>query len=782
MPAPYLRPFFFLLMLMLSSPISSAREQLASLSLAGWQKRIWESPDKAVSTPLAPAETLSIPVELPGRQEFVQPDPGAFALWQQATHLQMEFRVPEGLPESARLVIFTRDKDFLWRQNRRPLVRPPGGILQLRLPIRNREAEQAWEGKGHQRPWNPLSPKILLEYGFAIESETGATETFSGQIELLSAALWKYAQAGTRHEVYDLAFRPRQPRIGQRIEFSFRLSNWPLNPFQQESADIQAEITLPNGQKELIRAFYHEDFLYDSSQWDKTRCLSPAGSPQWKIRFCPRLEGTHSVRILGCVDKRKWSLPPLEFRARGNIRPWHGFVRTDPKHRAYLQFEDETPFWGLGVNVRSPFDQRYQQVAPYSTWQDMGLAAYDHLFPKYRQHGINVVEVWMSSWWLALEWIHDAPGFHGVGHFNQYRAWMLDHILRLAEENDIYLILVLNNHGKFGTTYDTEWARNPYNKANGGFLENCEDYYTSEEAKAAFRATADYIVARWGASPNLLSWKLFTEVDLTGPSIEFYHHPSVAAWHAEMGSYLKKIDPYKHPVTTHWMLGYHLINDAIANLPELDFLSTDAYYNPGGGTEALVNMLKTGVLYGQKWNKPLVITEYGGSSYADNMGNLMKQVEIGLWTGLFNEAGILPMYWWFALLEDKNLYHHFDAVNRFASNEDRRGLERNEYRLDNGPLSVNEMRSPERYYAWLFDTEYYFTEQENRPPALHSDKKLMVDHLQPGSYALEIWNSRSGEILHRENRVISEAKTPLSIPLPEFRQSLAVKLKRIPEE
>ncbi|MDD3953214.1 MAG: hypothetical protein PHY82_04775 [Lentisphaeria bacterium] len=782
MPAPYLRPFFFLLMLMLSSPISSAREQLASLSLAGWQKRIWESPDKAVSTPLAPAETLSIPVELPGRQEFVQPDPGAFALWQQATHLQMEFRVPEGLPESARLVIFTRDKDFLWRQNRRPLVRPPGGILQLRLPIRNREAEQAWEGKGHQRPWNPLSPKILLEYGFAIESETGATETFSGQIELLSAALWKYAQAGTRHEVYDLAFRPRQPRIGQRIEFSFRLSNWPLNPFQQESADIQAEITLPNGQKELIRAFYHEDFLYDSSQWDKTRCLSPAGSPQWKIRFCPRLEGTHSVRILGCVDKRKWSLPPLEFRARGNIRPWHGFVRTDPKHRAYLQFEDETPFWGLGVNVRSPFDQRYQQVAPYSTWQDMGLAAYDHLFPKYRQHGINVVEVWMSSWWLALEWIHDAPGFHGVGHFNQYRAWMLDHILRLAEENDIYLILVLNNHGKFGTTYDTEWARNPYNKANGGFLENCEDYYTSEEAKAAFRATADYIVARWGASPNLLSWKLFTEVDLTGPSIEFYHHPSVAAWHAEMGSYLKKIDPYKHPVTTHWMLGYHRINDAIANLPELDFLSTDAYYNPGGGTEALVNMLKTGVLYGQKWNKPLVITEYGGSSYADNMGNLMKQVEIGLWTGLFNEAGILPMYWWFALLEDKNLYHHFDAVNRFASNEDRRGLERNEYRLDNGPLSVNEMRSPERYYAWLFDTEYYFTEQENRPPALHSDKKLMVDHLQPGSYALEIWNSRSGEILHRENRVISEAKTPLSIPLPEFRQSLAVKLKRIPEE
>jgi len=447
-----------------------------------------------------------------------------------------------------------------------------------------------------------------------------------------------------------------------------------------------------------------------------------------------------------------------------------------------LQFEDESVFWGMGVNVRSPFDLRYQQVAPYSQWQDMGLAAYDHLFPKYRQVGINVVEVWMSSWWLALEWINDAPGFHGVGYFNQYRAWMLDHILRLAEENDIYLILVLNNHGKFGTTYDTEWARNPYNKINGGFLENCEDYYTSEQAKQAFRDTADYIVARWGASPNLLSWKLFTEVDLTGPSTEFYHHPSVAAWHAEMGSYLKKIDLHKHPVTTHWMLGYHRINDAIAMLPELDFLTTDAYYNPGGGTEALVKMLKDGVPRGHKWNKPLVITEYGGSSYADSMGNLMKQVEIGLWCGLFNEAGILPMYWWFALLEDKDLYQPFAAASRFASGEDRRGLERNEYQLPESALLVNEMKAAERYYAWLFDKEYYYSQVENLQPALHNGKKLAIPQLLPGQYKLEIWNPRSGEILQQDILLVADEKTSLSIPLPEFNQSLALKLKRLLEE
>ena len=184
----------------------------------------------------------------------------------------------------------------------------------------------------------------------------------------------------------------------------------------------------------------------------------------------------------------------------------------------------------------------------------------------------------MCSWWLALEWINDAPGFHGVGQFNQYRAWMLDYILRLAEENGIKLILVINNHGKFGMSYDTEWKRNPFNKELGGFLERCEEYFSNAEAKQMFKNLADYMVARWSASPNILFWKLFTEVDLTGPDISYYQRTGdIAAWHHEMGGYLKGIDIYQHPITTHWMLSYHRIDAAISAVPELDLLTTDAY-------------------------------------------------------------------------------------------------------------------------------------------------------------------------------------------------------------
>lgn len=769
--------FLFLFSLLFAGPAGIMAENVVQeLLLSGWQQRSWSAAGVPTLVALpAPSPGLNMPVSFPGRQEFLTTAFGTASDWARATHLELRLAIPERMPQSARLAVFARDRDFLWRQVRLPVTRDDAGQMRLLLPIAGRVAEDTWSGVGHSRPWNALTCALLLEIGCAWELETGASESFTGTAELLALRLLQ-EEPPPQQQVYDLSFAPRRPFVGGRIEFSFRLSTWPRQPFSWASAQISAAITLPNGQTENIAGFYYEDFLYDASEWDKTRCLTPAGKPCYKLRYCPRLEGEHSIQISATVDGREIPFAPMTFTAREDVRPWPGFVRCDPQHKAFLKFDNGAPFWGLGVNVRSPFDNRYQQVAPYSNWQDMGLSAYEHLFRKYRQQGINVVEVWMSSWWLALEWINDAPGFHGVGHYNQYRAWMLDYILKLAEENDIYLILALNNHGKFGMVYDTEWERNPYNVNCGGFLEQCEDFYTSEKAKEAFRNVARYIVSRWGASDHLLTWKLFTEVDLTGPTIEFYHHPSVAAWHAEMGAFLKSIDIYQHPVNTHWMLGYHRINDAIATLPELDFLTTDAYYSLGGGTQALVEMLRTGVSYARKWAKPMVITEFGGSSYADSMGNLMRQVEIGLWTGLFNESAILPLYWWFALLEDKDLYQHYRSISRFAAHEDRRGLSLRNYAMADAPLSVNEMYSADRYYAWLFDTDYFYSEQENLLPQPQKDRVLTGISLAPGDYTQVIWDCQNGNIREQQHVKVSAGGEQVSVRLPEFTQSIAVKI------
>ena len=47
----------------------------------------------------------------------------------------------------------------------------------------------------------------------------------------------------------------------------------------------------------------------------------------------------------------------------------------------------------------------------------------------------------LSPWWLALEWMEDAPGNHGVGHYNQFRAWKLDRLFEFSQCCPIILMV-----------------------------------------------------------------------------------------------------------------------------------------------------------------------------------------------------------------------------------------------------------------------------------------------------------------------------------------------------
>jgi hypothetical protein len=784
--------FLVSLSLCLGSQAAENSEQVLASFADGagtWVRREWDANHQAQTAalevvPAAQGEGnwLRLPLKLPGRNEFVAPTGVSWHGWQEVC-----FRVvlPADLPATAVVCIFTKDNDHLWRQVRLPAPAQRGTPTEITVPIGGPEAAQAWSYRDHERPWHPLTPRSLVEYGLAIEPDTGAGEAFEGDAFLTAVLLRKPGLVQPESTLRDLTVYPRSPRVGERFEVSFRLADDYRDPFHPDSARIEALITTPAGATETVRGFYYEGFLYDPlmprissdpQTADVSACLTPHGAPSFRVRYCPRTQGRHTLQITATVEGRVIALPPLKFLAAAPAEDYRGFVRRDPDHPRYLVWDDATHFWSLGLNVRSPYDTRYAQVVPYSTWRDEGLALYPRLFAAYREHGIRVVEVWMSSWWLALEWINDNRGFHGVGYYNPYRAWMLDYILEQAEANGILLILVLNNHGKFGALNDTEWARNPYNRANGGFLDSCEEYFSKPEARAAFRRTCDYIVARWGASPNLLMWKLFSEIDLTGTSYDFYTQPQVAEWHREMGAYLKQIDPYKHLTTTHWMLSYARINAAIGGLPELDVLTTDAYYQ-GGGTAQLLDMLRGGNAFAGAMRKPLLITEYGGSPHADTMGNLIKQAHLGVWTGFFNEAPAAPMFWWFALVEEKGLYPIYTALWKFAENEDRRGLEPALRGIAGKELAVSELRGDRRLLAWGFDAAYYLSEDENAAPAPRTDVVFETPAPKPGVYTLELWDVAEGRVAETRPLTVADGQASVSIVLPVFTRDFALKLK-----
>jgi hypothetical protein len=538
--------------------------------------------------------------------------------------------------------------------------------------------------------------------------------------------------------------------------------------------DLVGTITTPGGKAVPVRAFYVEDFAYDAARYGQQLVL-PQGMPRFALRYTPLEEGEHLLRLAGTLGGEPFALPDQRFTVQPSLLPWRGYVRPsphDPRLLAYSVGDEE--FWGLGMNVRSPDDTRYVASFPFTAWDYQDLDIYEKLLPQYAANGIKVIEVWMSPWWLALEWIPDAPGNHGIGEMNQWRAWKLDRLLRRCEELDLYLVLVLNNHGKFSAWIDSDWERSPFNRQNGGPLDTPMEYFSLPVARQAYARLADYLVARWGYSSHLLAWKLFTEIDLTGNNREWYKEPAVKEWHAFAGDYLKRIDPNQHLVTTHWATSYEMVNRDLALIPQLDMLTLDIYYQ-GSGAEHFFDYLLATSDFLDGMGKPGIITEFGGSPHGDTLPHILHQLHLALWGGFFTRFPVSPCFWWFPLVEEQNLYHEYAAVARFAEGEHRAGSRAYHKRLDE-QLFLFELRQPQTRHYWLVDTSYYFSGSLTLRPPLHHSRTIRLTDLPAGTWAAEFWDCRTGTRMGQAEVIATPGAAP-ELRLPPFEADVAIKLK-----
>lgn len=170
------------------------------------------------------------------------------------------------------------------------------------------------------------------------------------------------------------------------------------------------------------------------------------------------------------------------------------------------------------------------------------------------------------------------------------------------------------------------------------------------------------MVARYGYSPAIGAWEFFNEVDNAmynvGPDDQI---PAdiVADWHGEMSSYLKKIDPFGHIVTTSVS---HRDIPGMNDLPNIDLNQRHIYKN----TNAIPSTLRD---YSAKHNKPYVIGESGYewdwsknfNDFADEMDGDFKRA---LWYGLFSPTPVLPMSWWWEFFENRGMMSYFAKVRQ----------------------------------------------------------------------------------------------------------------------
>ena len=341
-------------------------------------------------------------------------------------------------------------------------------------------------------------------------------------------------------------------------------------------------------------------------------------------------------------------------------------------------------------------------------------------------------------------------------YFEQRNSFAFDKALELAEQNDIYLKLVILEKN--------EWILNRIDD-NGAMIPDdskCRDsdsandpekcpgnrwFYGNGRQVSKVRwlqqAWGRYLQARWGYSTSIHSWELLNEGD---PVNE--HHYALAD---EFGRYMHQFTPNDHLVTTSFWHsfpgGRFWANDSYTNI---DYADIHAYATESTDTAGNSFMLskKHGALETRGANKPLVRGETGFSDdvLADTAGVWLHNY---IWANI-NSGGMYEQYW-YALKhieqekQGNDLRYHYLPYKNFIK----------DIPLNNGLyVDINAMASSPGMrvmgqkdlehncaHMWLQNQQHTWKNIVDNISIPSVSGTLVIFGLQPGVYFIEEWNT-----------------------------------------
>ncbi len=431
------------------------------------------------------------------------------------------------------------------------------------------------------------------------------------------------------------------PRFGV-LDLRVKVEAHYNNPFDPSDFALDARVTPPIGDPYVIPGFLYRPMTRELAGAEEQ--IKPSGEAEWRVRFSPKIEGVHQVRVMAKDRTGSVSAEPLSISSTPAVRK--GFVKVSAEDSRYFAFADGSSYWPIGTNM---------------AWADTrGTYAYDEWLPKYANNGVNYGRLWLSPAWttFGLEQLGKPSEGKGMGQFDLGNAWRLDYVLDLARKHDIQLLLCIESYNilRAGDAHPW-WEKSPHNSDHGGPLRIPGDFWADERMDKLFKDKLRYLVARYGAYSNNFAWEFWNEVDLTSD----FELPRVRDWHRRMAQYLKGIDSYDHMVTTSAAstMGFRELD----MLGELDYFQTHHY----GGDPALTTAVQQSRKAGQ--GRPHYVGEIGadasGARPEDDPTGI--QIHDPLWAAIgTGSSGSAMSWWWDSLIAPKDLYSLFAPVAAFV--------------------------------------------------------------------------------------------------------------------
>lgn len=581
----------------------------------------------------------------------------------------------------------------------------------------------------------------LVQYGYPSDGVFTVTLTITDNDGKTATGTERIFVIDPSDVISEPVFLTENALTNQKIEAIFQAREDYGNPYDPDEVMVDAVVRLSDGDSALVPCFYYVPVAHTGDEW-----VADPDHSSWMVRFMSPQPGLHGVRFrVTDLSGTWWSADYPVTVHPGTAR---GVIREDPGNRQYFRHSTGEPFYPMGINIG---------------WNSIGN--YTKILNNLSAGGANSFRYWHTPFaWQALEWSEDYYyNYGGPGIYNQEAAAMSDSLLELCDSLDMYMQLCIFQHGMFSENVDEMWESNPYNIANGGYVERAEEYFYSPQCRDQTRKLLRYLVARWSYSRNLFAWEFFNEVQFTGihnqQSARWF--PAVADWHSEMSRYIESIDPQDHLQTTSAAEDQLDDLDSIASLDNLQYHLYEEEDNLLGKQIQLDRRFRNELEHASVING-----EYGTRSGADTPFDMQRNA---IWNGIM--TGV-PRYMWIWSHYTDPLWAGLFSMPADYLQEEDLARQRN---LGEKSIPVNWPGGSLRSMGMASDSAVYGYVYDPSGSQAVGGATVSLSGLPVGNYRITWYQPVQGEVTRVDSIPVIRDSHVLHLPL--FSGSLAYKVK-----